>query len=61
MEFLATLHVETVGKEIKIHFRFFNEFFEMTHRDLSTAMGFSKKWTLETATLTDKHDYDRSA
>ena len=26
MEFLSTLHVETVGKETKIHFRFFNEF-----------------------------------
>ena len=23
MEFLSTLHVETVGKETKIHFRFF--------------------------------------
>ena len=28
MEFLSTLHVETVGKETKINFRFFNEFFE---------------------------------
>ena len=61
MEFLATLHVETVGKETKIHFSFFNEFFEMTPRDLSTALGFSKKCTLESATLTDGHDYDRSA
>ena len=26
MEFLSTLHVETVGKETKIHFHFFNEF-----------------------------------
>ena len=29
MEFLSTLHVETIGKETKIHFRLFNEFFEM--------------------------------
>ena len=61
MEFLATLHVETVGKETKIHFRLFNEFFEMVPRDFSTALGFNKKCTLETATLTDEHDYDRSA
>ena len=43
MEFLSTLHVETVGKETKIHFRFFNEFFEMLPRDFSNALGFSKK------------------
>jgi len=29
MEFLSTLHVETIGKETKIHLHFFNEFFEM--------------------------------
>ena len=29
MEFLTRLHVETIGKETKIHFHFFNEFFEM--------------------------------
>ena len=34
MEFLSTLHVETVGKETKIHFRFFNEFFEMLPKTL---------------------------
>ena len=61
MEFLATLHVETVGKETKIHFHFFNKFFEMAPRDFSTALGFSKKCTLEPTTLTDEHDYDRSA
>ena len=43
MEFLSTLHVETFGKETKIHFRFFNEFFEMLPRDFSNALGFSKK------------------
>ena len=46
MEFLATLHVETVGKETKIHFRFFNEFFEMLPRDFSNALGFIKKCLL---------------
>ena len=59
MEFLSTLHVETVGKETKIHFRFFNEFFEMLPRDFSNALGFSKK--LEANTLTDDLEYDRSA
>ena len=43
MEFLSTLHVETVGKETKIHFRFFNEFFEMLPKDFCNALGFSKK------------------
>ena len=53
MEFLSTLHVETVGKETKIHFRFFNEFFEMLPRDFSNALGFSKKCLLEANALTD--------
>ena len=61
MEFLTTLHVETVGKETKIHFRFFNKFFEMPIRDFSNALGFSKKCTLEATALTEEHDYDRSA
>ena len=38
MEFLSTLHVETVGKETKIHFRFFDEIFEMLPRDFSNAL-----------------------
>ena len=42
-KFLSTLHVKTFGKETKIHFRFFNEFFEMLPRDFSNALGFSKK------------------
>ena len=61
MEFLSTLHVETVGKETKIHFRFFNEFFEMAPRDFNNALGFSKKCTLEAAALLDEQDYDHSA
>ena len=47
MEFLSMLHVETIGKETKIHFHFFNEFFEMLPRDFSNALGFSKKCLLE--------------
>ena len=58
MEFLSTLHVETVGKETKIHFHFFNEFFEMLPKDFSNALGFSKKSILEANALTE---YDRSA
>ena len=46
MEFLSTLHVETIGKETKIYFRFFNEFFEMLPRDFSNALGFIKKCLL---------------
>ena len=61
MEFLSTLHVETVGKETKIHFRFFNEFFEMLPKDFSNALGFSKKCILEANTLTDDLEYDHSA
>ena len=41
MEFLATLHVATIGTETKIHFHLFNEFFEMKPKDFSTALGFS--------------------
>jgi hypothetical protein len=61
MEFLATLNVETVGKETKIHFRFFNEFFEMPIRGISNALGFDKKCTLEATVVTEEHDYERSA
>ena len=61
MEFLTTLHVETVGKETKIHFRFLNEFFEMPIRDFSNALGFSKKCILEANALVDELDYDHSA
>jgi len=61
MEFLSTLHVETVGKETKIHFRFFNEFFEMLPRDFSNALGFSKKCILEANALADDLEYDHSA
>ena len=55
---LSMLHVETVGKETKIHFRFFNKFFEMLPKDFSNALGFSKKCILEANALAD---YDRSA
>ena len=61
MEFLSTLHVEIIGKETKIHFRFFNKFFEMPIRDFSNALGFSKKCILEANALADELDYDRSA
>ena len=61
MEFLSTLHVETVGKETKIQIRFFNEFFEMLPRDFSNALGFSKKCILEAIALTDDLEYDRIA
>ena len=61
MEFLTTLHVETVGKETKIHFLFCNEFIEMPIREFSNALGFSKKCILEANALADELDYDRSA
>ena len=38
MEFLTTLYVETIGKETKIHFFFFNEFSEMPIKDFSNAL-----------------------
>ena len=53
MEILSTLHVETVGKETKIHFCFFNEFFEMPIRDFSNSLGFIKKCILEANALAD--------
>ena len=39
MEFLVTLLVETFDSKTKIHFRLFNEFFEMKPKDLSIALG----------------------
>ena len=47
-----------MGKETKIHFCFFNEFFEMLPKDFSNALGFSEKCILEVNALTK---YDRSA
>jgi hypothetical protein len=61
MEFLSMQHVETVRKETKIHFRFFNEFFEMPTKGFSNALGFSKKCILEANAITDELEYDRSA
>ena len=60
MKFLATLHVETTSTKIKIHFRLFNEFFEMKPNELSIALGFNKKCILNTNVLVSDHNYDHS-
>ena len=61
LEFLATLHVQTVGTETKILFCLFNEFFEMKPKDFSIVLGFSKKCTLDLSMLSNEYDYDRSS
>ena len=61
LEFLATLHVETIGIETKIHFCLFNVFFEMKPKDFSMVLGFDKKCILDPSVLANEHDYDRSS
>ena len=58
MEFLATLHVQTVGTETKILFCLFNEFFEMKPKEFSIALRFNKKCILDPSVLASDHDYD---
>ena len=51
MEFLISLADEEIGAETKVHFRLFNEQFEMKLKDFSIALGFHKRCFLVTPGL----------
>ena len=51
MEFQISLAVEETGAETKVHFRLFNEQFEMKLKDFSIALGFHKRCFLVTPGL----------
>ncbi|RLN41975.1 hypothetical protein C2845_PM01G45650 [Panicum miliaceum] len=58
MEFLMTLSFEEVGNNNEIYFRFFDEQFKLTAKELSVALGFDKKWLLDSSVLTKTYKYD---
>jgi hypothetical protein len=60
MEFLMTLNVEVTPKETKIHFRLFNEEFELSPKKLSEALGFSKKCLTSPERLVSNYRYNRA-
>lgn len=60
MEFLATLLVEVKSTETKIYFWLFNEFFEMTPKELSVSLGFNKECIVDLVVLISDHNYDCS-
>ena len=58
MEFLISLAVEENGAKTKVHFRLFNEQFEMKLKDFSIALGYHKRCFLAPNELVKKHRYD---
>ncbi|RLM70255.1 hypothetical protein C2845_PM17G08070 [Panicum miliaceum] len=60
MEFLMTLGFEEEGNTTYIYFRFFDEQFKLTAKELSVALGFDKKCMLDPSVLTKTYKYDRT-
>lgn len=60
MEFLSTLSVERTEKGTKIYFRFFNEQYIMTDKELSVCLGFHKKCIMDPDDLAKIAKYDRA-
>jgi hypothetical protein len=60
MEFLLSLGIEETPKTTKILFRFFDEQYELTAKELSVALGFSKKCLLDPNALVKDYQYDRT-
>jgi hypothetical protein len=60
IEFLMSLSIEEMGKTTKIYFRFFNEQYELTAKDLSVALDFHKKFLLDPNAVTKDHQYNRT-
>jgi hypothetical protein len=60
-EFLISLAIEETGTETKVHFRLFNEQFEMKLNAFSNALGFHKRCILDPSELDNKHHYDRNS
>jgi hypothetical protein len=47
MEFFISLSIEETAKTTKIYFRFFDEQYELTPKELTVALGFRKKCLLD--------------
>ncbi|RLN23047.1 hypothetical protein C2845_PM07G09760 [Panicum miliaceum] len=59
MEFLMTLSFEEEGNTTYIYFRFFDEQFKLTVKELSVALGFDKKFLIDPSILAKMYKYDR--
>jgi hypothetical protein len=60
MEFLMSLGTEEIAKTTKIYFHFFDEKYELTAKELSVGLGFSKKCLLDPNALIKDYQYDRT-
>ncbi|RLM74394.1 hypothetical protein C2845_PM15G03800 [Panicum miliaceum] len=60
MEFLMSLSFEESGNTIEIYFRFFDEQYKLTARELSVALGFDKKCLLDPSVLAKTYKYDQT-
>jgi len=60
MEFLMSLNIEVLPTETNIRFRFFNEDFVLTPKQLSDALGFHKKCVIDVELLVTNHRYNRA-
>ncbi|RLM78880.1 hypothetical protein C2845_PM12G14540 [Panicum miliaceum] len=60
MEFLMSLGIEETAKTTKIYFRLFDEQYDLTAKELSVALGFSKKCLLDPNPLVKDYQYDRT-
>jgi hypothetical protein len=58
MEFLISLGIEETPKTTKIYFCFFDEQYELMAKELSIALGFSKKCLLDPNALVKDYQYD---
>jgi hypothetical protein len=60
MQLLMSLGIEETAKKTKIYFHFFDEQYELTTKELSVALGFSKKCLLDPNALIKDYQYDRT-
>ena len=61
MDFLMSLKIEVRPNETNICFRFFNEDFVLTPKQLSEALGFNKRCIIDANLLVTNHRYNRAA
>ncbi|RLN04523.1 hypothetical protein C2845_PM13G07880 [Panicum miliaceum] len=60
MEFLMSLSFEEEGNTTYVYFRFFDEQFKLTAKELSVVLGFDKKCQLDPSVLSKTYKYDRT-
>ncbi|RLN04335.1 hypothetical protein C2845_PM13G08670 [Panicum miliaceum] len=58
MEFLMSVSFEETGNTTEIYFRFFDEQYKLTAKELSVALGFDKKCLLDPSVLAKSYKYD---